>query len=191
MNSQGGKKMEENMLKIPANEFDHRIGPLDASLVIVNYGDFECPYCSVASSVFNRLTFEYGPEICYVFRHFPLRGIHPNAEFAALAAEAAHEQKQFWNFYKLLFDHQDDLSLDRIDLIATRLNIDLDQLHVDMGRPELLERINNDQRGGYLSGVEGTPTIFINNFKYDGATSYWSLREVIEKELYGGTSAFF
>jgi len=183
--------MEENFLQVPINESDHHIGPLNAPLVMLCYADFECPYSAVAATVFNRLTFEYGQEICYVFRHFPLRGIHPDAEFAAVAAEAAHLQKQFWHFSKLLFEHQDDLNMERMDLIATRLTMDLDQFHHDMGRPELLQKIDEQQRGGYLSGVEGTPTIFINNLKYEGATSYWSFREIIERELYGGATSFF
>ena len=178
-------------LRMPANEMDHRLGPLKAPVTLIEYGDFECPYCGVAESVVRQLVKEYRTDICFVFRHFPLSGIHPDAEFAALASEAAGKQDRFWEMHKILFQNQEDISREKVLMLARRINLDMDQLNHDLKGFDILEKIKNDTRSALESGVESTPTFFINGIKFEESTSYWPLREAIEQQLGGAESAYF
>lgn len=178
-----------NQLKIPVNENDHHKNSLRAPVILLEYGDFECPYCAVASSVTDRLLQEYRSDLCFVFRHFPLKGIHPNAELAALAAEAAGEQEKFWDMTKLLFAQQENLSKKTVEMLARKIRLDMDQFQDDLGRFDLLEKVRSQHHSGTLSGVQSTPTFFINGMLFEGSSSYWPLREAIENELSGGRSA--
>ena len=171
--------------KTPVSESDHTLGPLNAPVVLVEYGDFECPYSGAAATVIEQLLSEYPRELYFVFRHFPLKGIHPTSEMAALASEAAHEQNQFWNMYHLLFDNQEHLSLKFIEMLARKLRLDMSQFMQDIKRLDLMEKVQRDYQVGIKSGVESTPSFYINDIKFEGSSSYSPLREAIENELRG------
>lgn len=167
----------------PPGEHDHRIGFLSASVVIVEYGDFECPYCRVASPVIDKLVSEFQSQICFIYRHFPMRNIHPHAELAALAAEAAGEQNKFWEMHHLLFQNGDSLSSQNIGLLAQSLDLDMDRFLEDYQRSDLLEKIHQDFLGAVKSGVTGTPTFFLNGYHYDNSSTYEPLRDAIVELL--------
>ncbi len=172
-------------LTIPVNENDHHLNYLHAPVILLEYGDYECPYSAVAAPKLNRLVKEYSSELCFAYRHFPLKNIHDYAEVAALAAEAAGQQNEFWRYHELLFDNQEHLSQKTFERLAKSLGLDLIKFKEDLGRYDLLEKVRSDHQEGNSSGVQSTPTLFINGFIYDGPTNYWSLKEAIEIELNG------
>lgn len=180
-----------NKLKLPVNENDHHRNSLRAPVILLEYGDFECPYCAVASTVIARLLQEYRSDLCFAFRHFPLKGIHPSAELAAIASEAAGLQDKFWDMHNLLFAGQENLSKKSITMLAKKIRLDMDQFQIDMERYDLLEKVRNDHHTGIQSGVQSTPSIFINGFQFEGSTSYWPLKEAIEIELGSRESVSF
>lgn len=172
-------------LRMPPNQLDHHLGPLNAPVLLVEYGDFECPYCAVAISVVTQLIKEYKTDICYVYRHFPLKGIHPDAEIAAYAAESAGKQDKFWEMLNLLFENQEHLSNEIVFVLARQIGLDMGQFTHDIQSYEVAEKVHNDARSGHESGVEHTPTFFINGVLFEGSTNYWPLREAIEESLRG------
>jgi Na+/H+ antiporter NhaA len=147
---------------------DHVRGPLDARVTLVEYGDFECPYCGMAEPVVRELLRDFG-EVRYVWRHVPLSDVHPHAQRAAEAAEAAGEQGMFWEMHDLLLDHQDRLRFEDLVGYAEELGLDVDRFasrlqdHADAGR------VAEDVDSADLSGVTGTPTFFINGRRHYGA----------------------
>lgn len=177
-------------LKIPVNENDHHKNSLRAPVIILEFGDYECPYCAVAATVIDRLLQEYRSDICFAFRHFPLTGIHPSAELAAVAAEAAGQQEKFWEMHNLLFAGQENLSKKSIYMLAKKIRLDMDRFQIDMERYDLLEKVRSNHHDGIQSGVQSTPTIFINGIQFEDSTSYWPLREAIETELGSGQSSY-
>lgn len=167
-------------LKVPLNRRDHHIGPLDARVNLVEYGDYECPHCARADKTVERLIKVFEENLCYVFRHFPLEDIHPHAMMAALAAEAAGKQEKFWEMHVLLFGSSHALSMGAIKDMAEELDLDMDQFLSDMESEELLAKINQDLIVGQDSGVEGTPSFFLNGILLEG-TDYESLKLEIEE----------
>jgi Na+/H+ antiporter NhaA len=156
-------------LAVPVDpERDHIRGPEQAPVTLVEYGDFECPYCGLAEPVIRQLLSESG-ELRYVWRHLPLNDVHPHTQMAAEAAEAAAAQGAFWEMYELLLTRQDALT--RTDLIAyaAELGLDAEQFIEDLDNNEGAARIAEDVDGADLSGVSGTPTFFINGRRYHGA----------------------
>lgn len=177
-------------LREPADKNDHCLGPLHAPVVLVIYGDYECPYSAVAAPMIEKLAHEYKSNLCVVYRHFPMKTIHSQAEYAAKAAEAADRQGKFWQMHKLLFKNYDSLSTKKIDQLAEELDLNMNLFYKDIERQEIVEKIQNDILSGVTSEVSSTPSIFINDLRYDGSSSYWPLRETIEKSLAGGESAY-
>ena len=147
---------------------DHLRGPEDAPVVLVEYGDFECPYCGQAEPVLRELLRDSG-EVRYVWRHLPLGDVHPHATLAAEAAEAAAAQGAFWEMHDLLLAHQDALSPRDLVAYAGRLGLDLDRFTDDLERQSGAARIAEDVEGADLSNVSGTPTFFVNGRRYHGA----------------------
>ncbi|WP_433242747.1 Na+/H+ antiporter NhaA [Streptosporangium sp. CA-135522] len=149
-------------------ERDHLRGPRDAPLTVVEYGDFECPYCGQAEPVVRELLSDLG-DVRYVWRHLPLHDVHPSAQLAAEAAEAAAEQEAFWEMHDLLLDHQDDLRVTDLIRYAEDLGLDVERfrtaLHEHTGAPRIAEDVDSAD----LSGVSGTPTFFINGRRHHGA----------------------
>lgn len=159
-------------LRVAVTSADHMDGPADAGLVLVEYGDYECPHCGAAHKIVQRLKHDLRPNLLFVYRNFPLTEVHPYAFPAAAAAEAAGLQTQFWQMHDRLFEHQD--RLDPASLIdhARALRLNVDQFVDDAQRPDLQSRIAADFEGGARSGVNGTPTFFANGVRVDGGYSY-------------------
>jgi protein-disulfide isomerase len=152
---------------------DHAVGPRDAALVVVEYGDFECPFCGRAYPVLERL--RQVDSVRLVYRHFPLTQVHPHALVAAEAAEAAGRQGQFWAMHDLLYQNQDALELADLLRYADLLELDLHSFADALARHAHLPRIREDFQGGVRSGVNGTPTLFLNGMRYDGVVELGSI----------------
>jgi NhaA family Na+:H+ antiporter len=145
---------------------DHIAGPFDAPMQLVEYGDFECPYCAAAHPNVETVQHELGDGLAFVFRHFPLTSAHPHAAVAAEAAEAAGAQGMFWPMHDRLFETR---ALDVPDLLdhARFLRLDADTFIEDLGAHRHVGRIREDLASGARSGVNGTPTFFVNGHRHD------------------------
>jgi protein-disulfide isomerase len=167
-------------LKPPVHEGDHGTGNKNANIVLVEYGDYQCPHCGHAYPLLKRLVQDMGNQLYFVFRNFPLPEVHPAAIMAAQAAEAAAQQNKFWEMHDLIFEHQDDLHGNTFLELARKLKLNLNKFAEDWKSKALLQRVESDFESGVRSGVNGTPTLFVNNemlMSYDG--SYESLVEGI------------
>ncbi len=164
-------------------EKDHFLGPDDAPVTLVEYGDLECPYCRQVNPVIRELRSRLGRRVRYVFRHFPIRSTHIHAQLAAEATEAAGAQGKFWEMQELLLEHQEALDETHLIQYATDLDLDLDRFKRDLDEHVYAEKVREDFHGGIRSGVNGTPTFFINGVRYDGAWDLESLVDAIEKPL--------
>jgi protein-disulfide isomerase len=171
---------------------DHIRGPVDAPVTIVEYGDFECPYCGQAEPVLRDLLRDFG-DVAYVWRHLPLSDVHAQAQLAAEAAEAAAAQGAFWPMHDLLLDHQDALRARDLVGYAERLALDVDRFRDDLRRHTGAARIAEDVDSGDLSGVSGTPTFFLNGRRhygaYDIATLSAAVRAAGTRATLGGPTA--
>lgn len=162
-------------LTLPVGDRDHTQGLPSASVTLVEYGDYECPYCGEAYAIVQEAQDRLGDRLRFVFRNFPLSNVHPHAEHAAEAAEAAGAQGAFWEMHDVLYEHQD--ALDDADLrhYAEELGLDLDRFDADMAGGRYAGRVREDFMSGVRSGVNGTPTFFINGDRYDGSWDAASL----------------
>ena len=147
---------------------DHLRGPAEAAVTVVEYGDFECPYCGKAEPIVRELLVDFG-DVRYVWRHLPLSDVHPNAQLAAEASEAAAARGVFWDLHDLLLDHQGELRLRDLVAYAEQLDLDLDRFQDELHRGTHAPRIEEDVDSADMSGVTGTPTFFINERRHDGA----------------------
>jgi protein-disulfide isomerase len=164
------------LLTVPVSDHDHVRGSLDAPLVLVEYADFECPYCGAAYGELQVVQRELGDQLALVFRNFPLVQSHRHALQAAEAAEAAGAQDRFWPMHDLLFEHQD--ALDRASLVeyATAVGVaDVGRFVRDLDDHRYVDRIRADLESGDASGVQGTPTFFINGVRHEGSFDSGSL----------------
>lgn len=164
---------------------DHAEGPADAPVTLVEYGDYQCPYCGAAYPVVKRLQKTLGGKLRFVFRNFPLTQAHPYALIAAETAEAAALQGKFWEMHDLLYEQQKSLEPDLIPTWVKRLGLDLEKLGNDIAQGVVGERIREDRQSGIRSGVNGTPTFFINGARFDGPPDYDSLLSALEAALDG------
>jgi len=164
----------------PVSAQDHAEGPADAPLTLVEYGDYQCPYCGAAYPVVKRLQKTLGKKLRFVFRNFPLTQAHPYALTAAQAAEAAALQGKFWEMHDLLFEEQALLKPEIIHSWGKRIGLDLKQFEDDIKESVVEKRIKEDRQSGIRSGVNGTPTFFINGKRYDGPPDYNSLLAALE-----------
>lgn len=154
---------------IPAvNSIDHIFGNPGAPIELVEYGDYECPYCGRAYPMVKSIQQKLGDEIKFVFRNFPLSKIHPNAFSAAVATEAAALQNRFWEMHDIIFENQKALDNDFILLYANRLDLDLVRFNKDIQQKPLAKKVEKDFDSGIRSGVNRTPTFFVNGVKYEG-----------------------
>jgi protein-disulfide isomerase len=149
-------------------ERDHTRGSDDAPVTIVEYGDFECSYCGMAESVIRELLMAGSEDVRYVWRHLPLNDVHPNAQLASEASEAAAAQGHFWEMYDLLIAHQGKLRLDDLEGYAHELGLDVDRFMDEMRRRVYVDRVRDDVVSADESGVTGTPTFFINGRRHHG-----------------------
>jgi protein-disulfide isomerase len=159
-------------------ERDHLRGPSEAPVTVVEYGDFECPYCGRAEPIVRELLADFG-DVRYVWRHLPLSDVHPHAQLAAEASEAAADQGAFWEMHDLLLDHQDDLRPQDLVTYAERLGLDLERFRDDLDRHRWASRVEEDVDAADMSGVTGTPTFFINERKHDGAYDIQTLSAAV------------
>jgi len=169
-------------LRTPVGPHDHVQGALDAPIVLLEYGDFECPYCGEAYAEIKAVQGAMGTSLCFAFRHFPLSNAHPHAERAAEFAEAAATIGRFWEMHDILYENQralDDRSLSRY---AAELGLD-DALVASALGGEFSERIRRDFQGGVRSGVNGTPCLFLNGERYDGPRDPESLITMMRRML--------
>jgi protein-disulfide isomerase len=155
----------------PVTEQDHSLGPRDAPITLVEYGDYECPDCFNAVPVIQEVRKALGDRLRIIFRHYPQSSIHPHASTAAEAAEAAAEQGKFWEMHQALFKHQKELGTLDLSHLALTLGLEIYQFETSRTRDKHLRRIQADFESGQRSGVKGTPTFFINGRKYVGPTT--------------------
>jgi protein-disulfide isomerase len=152
----------------PVNAEDHVEGNSSASITLVEYGDYECPHCGRAYPIVKRLQARLGSSMRFVFRNFPLAEAHPHAEAAAEMAEAAASQDKFWPMHDTLFEHQDALDDAHLSKYASALHLDLSRLQAAIEGNGPRKRVRSDFVSGVRSGVNGTPTFFINGRRFDG-----------------------
>ena len=148
---------------------DHVRGDPDAPVELLEYGDYECPYCGLAHPIVQELERSMGQLFRFAFRNFPLAQIHPHARNAAYAAEAAGMQGRFWEMHDTLYDNQQHLTDRDLLAYAQALGLDIRQFIADMGSPEVAQKVRDDFMSGVRSGVNGTPTFFINGQRHDGS----------------------
>lgn len=168
-----------SLLKPDVGPADHAQGPRDAPLVLVEYGDFQCPYCGEQYPEIKAVQKAMGEDLCFVFRHFPLAEAHPHAEHAAELTEAADTRGKFWEMHDRLYEHQSELDDRSLAGHAQALGLgeDLFQTVLD----EKYEgRVRHDFLTGVRSGVNGTPSLFINGERYDGPRDAGSLIELLK-----------
>lgn len=165
-------------LMTPPGSHDHVQGSIDAAWVLVEYGDFECPYCGAAYPQLKAVQRAMGDALCFVFRHFPLRQAHPHAERAAEFAEAAATIGKFWEMHDVLFENQEALT-DR-DLVTYAREIGLDARTIELALSgHFASRVQRDFSSGVRSGVNGTPGLFLNGDRYDGPRDASSMIELM------------
>lgn len=167
-------------LVLPVSERDHILGPETASVTLLEYGDYECPYCGMAYPIVKEVLRRLRNEVRFAYRHFPLIQVHPHAEHAAQAAEAAGRQGKFWQMHDYLFEHQDALDDAHLVQYAMALDLDLFRFEQEMNDPAIIEHIREDILSGVQSGVAGTPTFFINGVRHDGSFDLDTLLAAIE-----------
>jgi protein-disulfide isomerase len=167
------------VLKPDVNERDHVIGGDRALVTLVEFGDYECPYCGRAQPVVERIKQQLGDRLRLVFRHFPLTSAHPHALLAAQAAEAAAAQGAFWKMHALLYANQHALELADLLEYANDLELDVPRVGEELTTRHYLERVRANVRSGAQSGVNGTPTFFIDGHRHDGSWDYDTLIEAM------------
>jgi protein-disulfide isomerase len=164
-------------LTTPIGPEDHTIGPETARVTLVEYGDYECPFCGRAQPVVKQILRLLGDDLLFAFRHFPLTQIHSHALDAAIAAEAAGAQGRFWELHDLLFTHQDRLAPRDLLVLARSIDLDLERFAEDLTQRKYEPRVRRDFLSGIRSGVNGTPTFFINGMRHNGG---WNLESLLD-----------
>jgi protein-disulfide isomerase len=164
-------------LTLPVNHRDHIQGEDTAPVTLLEYGDYECPYCGQAYPIIKQVQKHFGPKLRFVFRNFPVSQIHPYAQHAAEAAECAATQNKFWEMHDYLYEHQQALDDKHLEKYASELALDLARFKNDMFMHVHAARVREDFLSGVRSGVNGTPTFYIDNTRYNGS---WDLETLLE-----------
>jgi protein-disulfide isomerase len=167
-------------LAVPISERDHVEGSRTAPVTLIEYGDYECPYCMNAWPVVQELRRQLGDRLAFVFRHFPQSSIHPRASVAAQAAEAAAGQGKFWEMHDLLFRHQQELETLDLTHLALQLGLEIYRFQSALELDPVLRHIREDFVSARQSGVDGTPAFFINGCRYRGNVDVPSMLAAIE-----------
>jgi protein-disulfide isomerase len=162
-------------LTLPASPQDHIQGKDTSPLTLVEYGDYECPYCGQAYPIIKQVQKRLGPKLRFVFRNFPVTQVHPHAQHAAEAAECAATQNKFWEMHDYLYEHQQALDDKHLEKYAGELGLDLARFKNDMSMHAA--RVREDFLSGVRSGVNGTPTFYIDNIRYNGS---WDLETLLK-----------
>jgi protein-disulfide isomerase len=174
---------ERPQLTAPVSERDHVLGPATAPVTLVEYGDYECPFCGAAHPIVKQVRQAMGDDLRFAYRHFPLSQIHPHAYQAAEAAEAAGAQGRFWEMHDLQFANQDRLGVRDLIGYAGALDLDLERFVTDLRGHAYAGRLREDFLSGVRSGVNGTPTFFVNGKRHDGGYDFETLLEALRAEL--------
>jgi NhaA family Na+:H+ antiporter len=170
-------------LKPPVHDQDHARGPDKAPVTLVEYGDYQCPHCRQVHPIIQELRERFGQRLRYVYRHLPITTVHPDAQLAAEAAEAAAAQGKFWDMHNLLFERQQALDREYLIQYAAELGLDTERFARELDEHVYADRVQKDFRSGVRSGANGTPTFFLNGVRYDGPWDLDSLIAEIEKPL--------
>jgi protein-disulfide isomerase len=155
-------------LVVPVGTQDHVAGPDNAPVTLVEYGDFECPHCGRAEPMIQNIRRHLADQLRFVYRHFPLAEAHPHAEAAAESAESAGAQGKFWPMHDIIFRNQDALEIEDLLEYAAEIGVDASRVEQDLADGTYHRKVRDDFRGGIRSGVNGTPTFFINGLRFDG-----------------------
>ena len=168
-------------LTVPVTERDHIRGQLGARFTLVEYGDYECPFCRAAHPVVEEVERRLNGQLCFAYRHFPIVNAHPHAVRAAEAAEAAGAQGRFWPMHDLLFETTMGLADETLVRLAVQIGLDARRFVSDLASNQYLDRIREDMSSGARSGVNGTPTFFVNGLRHDGAHDAVSLIAALQR----------
>jgi diadenylate cyclase len=180
------QRPEKVRLDPPVGEMDHVRGVEDAPVTLVEFGDYECPYCGRAYPVVQEIQRQMGDALRFVYRHLPLDSVHPRARRAAEVAEAAAAQGRFWEMHDLLFENQGALAEEDLRRYARELGLDLLRFEEDLARRRYAGPVEENVRSAVRSGVEGTPTFFINGVRHDGSHDLEPLLAAVEKAASAG-----
>jgi len=170
-------------LKVPVASTDHVQGDEHAPITLVEYGDYECPHCGLAYPIVKRVQKHFGERLRFVFRNFPLNEIHPHAEAAAESSEFAAAHRRFWEMHDGIFENQETLGLPLLLSLAKALELPAPELRAALTAQEYAPRVREEFLGGVRSGVNGTPTFFINGHRHEGAFELEDLVGAIELRL--------
>jgi protein-disulfide isomerase len=176
----GSMADDEARLAVPVSARDHADGPADAPVTLVEYGDYECPHCGRAYPIVKQIQEQMGDRLRFVFRNFPLAQLHPHAQHAAEAAEAAAVQGKFWEMHDALFEHQRALDDAHLVGLARTLELDVPRFSAELTAHAHQRRVRDDFMSGVRSGVNGTPTFFINGRRHDDSWDIETLRDALE-----------
>jgi protein-disulfide isomerase len=176
-------------LKVPLSPHDHIQNGEDAAVTLLEYGDYQCPHCGLAYYIIKAVQDHYSDQLRFVFRNFPLAQIHPLAEPAAETAEFAGAHQRFWEMHDSLYENQERLSLPLLFELADLHGLSVSALQHALDTHEFLPRIRNDFLGGVRSGVNGTPTFFINGERHDGSYAFEDLVADIDAHLGSASQA--
>lgn len=175
--------MSEATLAVPVGEGDHVRGEEHAAITLVEYGDYECPYCGQANPIVEELRRTFGESLRFVFRNLPLAEVHPHAERAAEMAEAVGLQGKFWEMHDLLYEHQRALGDEELFAYASEAGADPDKLRSDLAEGAPRRRVERDFESAIRSGANGTPTFYVNGDRYDGNWAYEPFAEYLKDVL--------
>ena len=170
-------------LNPPPNESDHILGDPDAEVVLVEYGDYECPHCRASHDILQQLLPRFGDRIAFAFRHFPLTEIHPHAEAAAEAAEHAGAHGKFWEMHNAIYLNQDAMGPALLIELGQALGLSEQSLREALANGAYRDKVRSDFMSGVRSGVNGTPTFFINGQRYEGSYDLGSLAAALGSAL--------
>jgi len=175
--------VQQNVNLVPVTKDDHVFGHDDAPLTLIEYGDFQCVYCGEAYPVVKKLEDEFPMSLRFVFRNMPLSSVHPDAELAAEFAECAALQGRYWSMHDELFEHQDDLSREALLRYSESAGLNVDLVLEELDRADVAEHVARDVEGALRSGVDGTPTYFVNDRLYGGPRDYEAMRDYFNSLL--------
>jgi protein-disulfide isomerase len=176
------KTQWEAALTLPVSEDrDHIQGPAEAAVTLVEYGDYECPYCGAAYPIIKEVQERMGEGLRFVFRNFPITTSHPHAELAAEAAEAAAAQDRFWEMHDLLYENQQRLGDEDLRAYAEQLGLEVGPFDQELTEHVHAERVREDFMSGVRSGVNGTPTFYINGLRHDDPYDLETLLAALER----------
>lgn len=173
-------------LKVPVSANDHCQGSAQAKVILVEFGDYQCPYCGEAHWMVKNLQQHFRDDLLFVFRNFPLTTAHPQAMGAAITAEYAGSRGFFWEAHDELYENQDRLGMPLFRAIALKHSLSVEELYLAMQDGTYAPKIRSDFNGGVRSGVNGTPAFYIDGLRYDGVPEFTAMSHIIELSIARG-----